>query len=86
MIFAGISGSSVADASGLIPLSDGILLVVMAGKTPRPLLSRARELCLGMGGRILGLVVGNAEEAAPEAYGYGSYYSYYTGGKRGKDR
>ena len=69
----------VADTAGLIPLADGILLVVMAGKTPKPLLARARDLCLGMGGTILGLVIGNAEEAAPEAYGYGYYRSYATG-------
>jgi len=66
----------VADATGLIPLADGVLLVVMAGKTPRPLLARARELCLGMGGKILGLVVGNAEEANPDAYGKGYYRAY----------
>jgi Mrp family chromosome partitioning ATPase len=68
----------VADASGLIPLADGILLVVMSGKTPRPLLARARELCLGMGGHILGLVVGNAEEANPDSYGKGYYQAYVT--------
>lgn len=67
----------VADASGLIPLADGVLLVVMAGKTPGPLLARARELCLGMGGKVLGLVVSNAEEAAPDTYGYRHYHSYY---------
>ncbi|NNF07444.1 MAG: CpsD/CapB family tyrosine-protein kinase [Candidatus Eisenbacteria bacterium] len=66
----------VADASSLVPLSDGVLMVVMAGKTPRPLLARARELCIGMGGNILGLVVGNAEEAAPDSYNYNYYYSY----------
>jgi capsular exopolysaccharide synthesis family protein len=72
----------VADASGLIPLADGVLLVVMAGKTPRPLLARSRELCLGMGGRILGLVVGNAEEASPDSYNYRYYYSYAGAGTR----
>lgn len=75
----------VADASGIIPLADGILLVVMAGKTPRPLLARARELCLGMGGRILGLVVGNVEEAAPDAYGAGYYHSYAATRRDGRD-
>jgi capsular exopolysaccharide synthesis family protein len=66
----------VADASILVPLSDGVLLVVMAGKTPKPHLARARELCLGMGGNILGLVVGNAREAAPDYYHPKYYYEY----------
>jgi capsular exopolysaccharide synthesis family protein len=66
----------VADATGIVPLTDGVLLVVMAGKTPRPLLARARELLLGMGAEILGLVVGNAEEASPETYNTRYYHSY----------
>jgi len=77
----------VADASALVPLSDGVLFVVMAGKTPKPHLERARELCLGMGGNILGLVVGNAREAAPDYYNPRYYYEYGAsaepGGKRG---
>ena len=72
----------VADAAALVPLSDGILLVVMAGKTPKPHLARARELCLGMGGNILGLVVGNAKEAAPDYY-HPRYYYEYGGAKSG---
>lgn len=75
----------VADAATLVPLSDGVLLVVMAGKTPRPHLTRARELCLGMGGRILGLVVGNAREAAPDYYHPRYYYDYgYARTAKGK--
>ncbi len=66
----------VADAAGLIPLADGVLLVVMAGKTTKPHLEKARELCLGMGGNILGLVVGNAREAAPDYYHPRYYYDY----------
>lgn len=76
----------VADAAALVPLSDGVLIVVMAGKTPRTLLARARELCLGMGGRILGLVVGNAEEASPDTYGYRYYDSYYGSRKSSRPR
>jgi tyrosine-protein kinase len=56
----------VADATALIPLSDAVLLAVMAGVTTKHHLVRARELCLGVGGNILGLVVGNVQEAAPE--------------------
>jgi capsular exopolysaccharide synthesis family protein len=66
----------VADASGLLPLVDGVVLMAMAGQTTRPQLNRAREACLGMGANILGLVIGNLQEAVPE-YGYGGYaYGY----------
>ena len=63
----------VADAATLIPQSDGILLVVMAGFSTKHHLARAREICLGMEGNILGLVVGNIQEAAPD-YLDRSYY------------
>lgn len=66
----------VADASGLLPFADGVLLVAMAGKTTRPLLNRAREMCLGMNANILGLIVGNLKEAAPEYVDSGYYYGY----------
>ncbi|MCK4414031.1 MAG: CpsD/CapB family tyrosine-protein kinase [Candidatus Eisenbacteria sp.] len=74
----------VADASALMSFADGIVLVVMAGRTTRPMLSRARDLCLGMDARILGLVVGNLKEAVPE-YGDSSYYyGYRTGYAKGQ--
>jgi capsular exopolysaccharide synthesis family protein len=79
----------VADTSVLLPLADRVVLLAMAGKTTKHELSRARELCLGMEANILGLVVGNLQEALPE-YGYG--YGYYhrgnggTGSKTGEDR
>jgi len=66
----------VADASALMGLADGIILVVMSGRTPKAGLAKARELCLGMKVDILGLVVGNAEEATPELYSSRDYYQY----------
>jgi len=65
----------VADAATLIPHADGILLVVMAGLSSKHHLARARDICLGMEGNILGLVVGNIQEAAPD-YLDKSYYHY----------
>jgi len=64
----------VADAASLIPFTDGVLLVVMAGRSSKTHLTRARELCLGMEANIIGLVVGNIQEAAPD-YLDMSYYS-----------
>jgi capsular exopolysaccharide synthesis family protein len=70
----------VADASILMPLADGVVLVAMAGKSTKPMLRRARETCLGMGAKILGLVVGNLQEVMP---GYDGA-SYYYGHRREK--
>jgi capsular exopolysaccharide synthesis family protein len=67
----------VADATGVIPLSDGILLAVLAGRSSKHQLARARELILGMDVEILGLVVGNIQEAAPH-YLEAGYYHYDT--------
>jgi capsular exopolysaccharide synthesis family protein len=65
----------VADASSLIPLCDAVILAVMAGVTTKHHLNRARELCLSLGTRILGIVVGNVQEAAPE-YMDSQYFGY----------
>lgn len=68
----------VADATMLLPFADGVILAAMAGRTTGPQLARARELCEGMDSNILGLVVGNVEEAAPD-YIAGDYdYGYYS--------
>jgi capsular exopolysaccharide synthesis family protein len=77
----------VADATILMPLVDGVILTGMAGKTTHPQLRRAQEICNGMGAKILGLVVGNVREAAPEylADNY-DYYAYSGDGKKRKGR
>ncbi len=79
----------VADATVLLPLADGVILLAMAGVTTKPQLHRAREICVGMGANVLGLVIANLEEALPEHaggynYGYGYGYGYGTGKKNGK--
>jgi capsular exopolysaccharide synthesis family protein len=68
----------VADATMLMPFADGVIITAMAGKTTEPQLKRATEICEGMDANILGLVVGNIQEAAPEylADDY-SYYGYH---------
>ena len=65
----------VADATMLMPLADGVLLVGMAGKTTETQLRRAKDICEGMGANILGLVVGNVQEAAPDYIA--DEYDYY---------
>ena len=65
----------VADPTMLIPFADGVILAAMSGKTTEPQLRRAREICEGMDANLIGLVVSNVEEAAPDyisdGYGYG---------------
>ncbi len=73
----------VPDAAFLLPHTDGVILVVMAGLTTKHHLIAARELCLGVGANILGVVVGNIQEAAPE-YLDVSYYQYSDVKRNGK--
>ncbi len=65
----------VADATAVMPFADGVVLVAMAGKTTEPYLRRALTICDGLDARVLGLVVSNVHEAAPEyLIGDGNYY------------
>lgn len=66
----------VADAAILLPHADGVVLIAMAGRTAKPQLRRAREICLGMGANILGVVLGNLQEAMPGYAGDSYYYGY----------
>ncbi len=75
----------VADATSVLPLVDGVILMAMAGKTTRPQLSRAREICVGMEANIIGLIIGNLQEAVPE-YGDGGYHGYHHYGSYHKGR
>ncbi|MFH0778250.1 MAG: CpsD/CapB family tyrosine-protein kinase [Candidatus Eisenbacteria bacterium] len=74
----------ILDSAPILPVSDaflisehcdGILLVVMAGKTPVEVLARARDLLGENGSKILGAVINNAEEVLPYYYDY-DYYGY----------
>lgn len=66
----------VADASAVLPFADGVILMAMAGKTTKPMLTRARDICLGMDANILGLIVGNLNEPGHGYGGSGYYYGY----------
>jgi protein-tyrosine kinase len=66
----------VADASAILPFADGVILMGMAGKTTRPMLTRARDICLGMDANILGIIVGNLKEATAGYADAGYYHGY----------
>jgi capsular exopolysaccharide synthesis family protein len=65
----------VSDPLLLAPEMDGVLLVVLAGKTPRQVVRRARDLLSSVEANILGVVVNNATQALPYYYDY-KYYGY----------
>jgi len=66
----------VADASAVLPFADGVILMGMAGRTTRPMLTRAREICVGMDANILGIIVANLREATTGYADAGYYYGY----------
>jgi receptor protein-tyrosine kinase len=67
----------VADASGLAPHTDGVLLSVRYGSTRRDQLRQAATTVERAGGRTLGAVLNIVPPRAGSAYGYG--YSYESG-------
>ena len=64
----------VADASGLVPHVDGVLLSVRYGSTDRDQLRQAAATVERAGGRTLAAVLNIVPPKAGAAYGYG--YSY----------
>ncbi len=75
----------VSDPLLLAPEMDGVILVVLAGKTPRQVVRRARDLLSNVEANVLGVVVNNASEALPYYYDY-KYYGYEEEVPRLKDR
>jgi len=66
---------SVADASVLASMVDGVILVIDVGKTSRRDLARARESVEGVGGKLLGVVINRLSPRTSGQYYY--YYSHY---------
>lgn len=71
----------VSDAFVISAHADGVLLVVMAGKTPIDVVARAGSLLQEGGARVLGAVINNADEVLPYYYDY-HYYGYEDDKKR----
>jgi capsular exopolysaccharide synthesis family protein len=71
----------LADASVLLRVVDGVIVVVRAGRTPKPSLERA--LADMDSSKMLGLVLNDA--AGPEAGSYGYDYAYHYGGQARPD-
>jgi len=62
---------------------DGVIMVVIDGKTPRETLQRSKEVLLQVDARILGVVINRAKIRGGE-YGsyYHRYYYYYGDGEK----
>lgn len=74
----------IVDSAPVIPVSDpmlissevdGVILVILAGKTPRNVATRARDILLDANANVLGAVVNNLSEVLPYYYDY-KYYGY----------
>jgi len=63
------------DASMLAPYMEGVLMVVMAGKTDRMIVKRAVEILESVNAKILGIALNNLHKTLPYYYDYG-YYRY----------
>jgi protein-tyrosine kinase len=71
---------AVSDAGALVPMVDGVLLVVGSGLAARLALRRAKEAILAVQGRIVGAVL-NRFDAGAQGYSrryYDRYENYYT--------
>ena len=71
---------AVSDAGALVPMVDGVLLVVGSGLTARLALRRAKEAVEAVQGRIVGAVL-NRFDASAQGYSrrdYDRYENYYT--------
>ena len=83
----------IVDSAPVIPVSDpmligsevdGVILVILAGKTPRKVAARARDILLDANANLLGVVVNNLSEVLPYYYDY-RYYGYHEPGKEGHE-
>lgn len=62
------------DSTILSTMVDGIILVIIGGKTPKETLLRAKEILFQVDARILGVVINRADIRRSD---YGSYYYRY---------
>ena len=66
----------LADAAITSTQTDGVIMVVRSGKTPRDAVQQAKRILDGVNAKVLGVVL-NAMDSNNMKYGYYSYYQYY---------
>ena len=67
---------AATDAVIVSSLTDGVLLVVRSGETPKEAFTRTRDLLSAVRGRILGVVLNAVDSSAPDYYYSYRYYPY----------
>ncbi len=76
---------AATDAVILSSLTDGVLLVVRSGETPKEAFTRARDLLSAVKSRLLGVVLNAVDSSAPDYYYSYRYYPYAYGYGYGED-
>ena len=77
---------AATDAVILSALTDGVILVVRSGETPKEAFTRCRDLLAAVNSRVLGVILNAVDTSGPNfyyayryypyAYGYGEGYGY----------
>jgi succinoglycan biosynthesis transport protein ExoP len=70
---------AATDAVILSALTDGVLLVVRSGQTPKEAFTRTRDLLSAVRCRLLGVVLNAVDSSAPDYYYSYRYYPYAYG-------
>jgi Mrp family chromosome partitioning ATPase len=70
---------AATDAVILSVQTDGVLLVVRSGETPKEAFVRTRELLTSVKCRLLGVVLNAVDSSAPDYYYSYRYYPYSQG-------
>ena len=70
---------AATDAVILSVQTDGVLLVVRSGETPKEAFTRTRDLLVSVKCRLLGVVLNAVDSTAPDYYYSYRYYPYSYG-------
>ena len=76
---------AATDAVIISALTDGVLLVVRSGETPKEAFTRTRDLLAAVKCRLLGVVLNAVDSSAPDYYYSYRYYPYAYGYGYGED-
>ena len=67
----------IADARVVAPMTEGVILVVRAGRASKQLVRRVCDMLHATGANVLGAVLNGAESVSPGGSDYKYYRSYY---------
>jgi capsular exopolysaccharide synthesis family protein len=73
----------VSDTLTIAAMCDGVILVVRAGTMPFAALQRAIGQIRQVRGRVLGVLLNQADRRASEGHGYRHYRAYHSNGSKG---